>query len=115
MDINMTDFDLSNRVAIVTGGSKGIGAKMARTLAQYGADVVIVSRNADEGENVAKEIRGLGRKSLALAVDVQDVRALYGMVEKVKEEFGKIDILVNNAGIAITKFALEVTEEEWEL
>ncbi|MDR7076819.1 NAD(P)-dependent dehydrogenase (short-subunit alcohol dehydrogenase family) [Neobacillus niacini] len=110
----MSRFDLSGRVAIVTGGSKGLGSGMAYALAEQGADIVIVSRNQAEGELVAAKIRGMGRKSLALSVDVQDISSISQMVETVTKEFGRIDILINNAGVGITKFALEVTEEEWD-
>lgn len=110
----MSRFDLSERVAIVTGGSKGLGSGMAYALAEQGADIVIVSRNQAEGELVAAEIRGMGRKSMALSVDVQDIASINQMVKNVTREFGRIDILINNAGVGITKFALEVTEEEWD-
>lgn len=110
----MSRFDLSGRVAIVTGGSKGLGSGMAYAMAEQGADIVIVSRNQAEGELVAAKIRGMGRKSMALSVDVQDISSINQMVETVTKEFGRIDILINNAGVGITKFALEVTEEEWD-
>lgn len=110
----MSRFDLSERVAIVTGGSKGLGSGMAYALAEQGADIVIVSRNQAEGELVAAKIRGMGRKSMALSVDVQDISSINQMVETVTKKFGRIDILINNAGVGITKFALEVTEEEWD-
>lgn len=110
----MRIFDLTGRVAIVTGGSKGLGSGMAKALAQHGADVVIVSRNAAEGEVVAEGIRSMGRRSLALAIDVQDTVALNEMAQTVKAKFGRIDILVNNAGVGVTKFALEVTEADWD-
>jgi len=110
----MSRFDLSGRVAIVTGGSKGLGSGMAYALAEQGADIVIVSRNQAEGELVAAKIREMGRKSMALSVDVQDISSINQMVETVTKEFGRIDILINNAGVGITKFALEVTEEEWD-
>ncbi|MBS4192369.1 3-oxoacyl-ACP reductase FabG [Bacillus sp. FJAT-49705] len=110
----MNRFDLSGRVAIVTGGSKGLGSGMAYALAEQGADIVIVSRNQAEGELVAAKIRGMGRKSMALSVDVQDISSISQMVKTVTKEFGRIDILINNAGVGITKFALEVTEEDWD-
>lgn len=110
----MNKFDLAGRVAIVTGGSKGLGQAMARTLAELGADVVIASRNVSEGEKVAGEIRELGRKSMALAVDAQSVWSINQMVELVKQEFGHIDILINNAGVGKNSPAFEVTEEEWD-
>jgi 2-deoxy-D-gluconate 3-dehydrogenase len=107
-------FDLTGRTAIVTGGSKGLGAGMALALAEHGADVAVVSRKVEEGEQVARTIREMGRRSIALAVDVRDVPALSEMAERVKQEFGRIDILINNAGIGITRFALDVTEEDWD-
>ncbi|KAB2336234.1 3-oxoacyl-ACP reductase FabG [Cytobacillus depressus] len=110
----MSRFDLNERVAIVTGGSKGLGEGMAYALAEQGADIVIVSRNQAEGELVAAKIRDMGRKSIALSVDVQDISSINQMVKTVKEKFGRIDILINNAGVGITKFALEVTEAEWD-
>ncbi|WP_042351362.1 SDR family NAD(P)-dependent oxidoreductase [Bacillus massiliigorillae] len=110
----MNRFDLSGRVAIVTGGSKGLGSGMAYALAEQGADVVITSRNQAEGELVAEKIRSMGRRSIALSVDVQDISSINQMVKTVTEEFGKIDILINNAGVGVTKFALEVTEEDWD-
>lgn len=110
----MNRFDLSGKVALVTGGSRGLGAGMARILAEQGADIAIVSRNTAKGEEVAESIRRMGRRSLALSADVRDVNALYGMVERVQKNFGRIDILVNNAGVGITKFALDVTEEDWD-
>ncbi|MGC5323914.1 SDR family NAD(P)-dependent oxidoreductase [Brevibacillus sp. SYSU BS000544] len=110
----MNLFDLTGRVAIVTGGSKGLGAGMAMTLAKQGADVAIVSRNVTEGEAVAASIRSLGRKSIALAADVKKIESIQLMVQQVKHAFGRIDILVNNAGVGATKYALEVSEEEWD-
>lgn len=110
----MNLFDLTGRVAIVTGGSKGLGSGMAQTLAKQGADVVIVSRNQAEGEIVAEAVRTLGRRSIALAVDVQNIESIQQMVQSVQETFGRIDILVNNAGVGVTKFALDVTEADWD-
>ncbi|MFF2876384.1 SDR family NAD(P)-dependent oxidoreductase [Gottfriedia sp. NPDC057991] len=110
----MENFNLTGRVAIVTGGSKGLGAGMALALARYGADIVVASRNASEGELISKEIREMGRKSIAVAVDVQNVKSINQMVETVQREFGRIDILVNNAGVGSAKPALSITEEDWE-
>ncbi|MGE5703959.1 MAG: SDR family NAD(P)-dependent oxidoreductase [Clostridia bacterium] len=110
----MNLFDLTGRVAIVTGGSKGLGAGMAKALAIQGADVAIVSRNADEGEVVAAEIRSMGRRAIAIAVDVQQVESLARMVQQVKAELGRLDILVNNAGVGVTRMALDVSEADWD-
>jgi 3-oxoacyl-[acyl-carrier protein] reductase len=92
-------FDLTGRVAIVTGGGTGIGAATARRLALHGADVVVASRTLEELEHKAAEIReATGRRCLAVQTDVKDEAQCVRLVERTIEEFGKIDILVNNAG-----------------
>src|SRR4030042_1232300 len=91
--------DLSGKVAIVTGGGTGIGQGMAVGLAQAGADVVVASRSVSHLRETVSQIEGLGRRSLALQVDVRSVPQIYGMVEKATEAFGKIDILVANSGV----------------
>ena len=93
-----TDYlSLEGKVAIVTGGSRGIGKAIALTLADAGADVVVSSRKLVDLELVAEEIRGLGRRSLAVAAHVRESEDIRNLVEKAKNEFGRIDILVNNA------------------
>ena len=106
--------DLTGKVALVTGGSKGIGFGMAQALAHAGADVVIVSRNLAEGEQAAKEIQMLGRKSIAISCDVTSADSVDTMVQTTIEAFGKIDILVNNAGMNIRKLAVDVLEADWD-
>lgn len=106
--------DLSGKVALVTGGSKGIGYGMALALAHAGADIVIVSRNLAEGEQAAQDMRDLGRKAIALSCDVTSASAVDAMVKKAVEVFGKIDILLNNAGMNIRKPVTEVAEEDWD-
>ena len=92
-------FDLSGRVAIVTGGGTGIGAATARRLATYGADVVVASRTVAELEKAAASVRELtGRRCLAVPTDVKDEAQVARLVERTIEEFGRLDILVNNAG-----------------
>ncbi|WP_216831148.1 SDR family NAD(P)-dependent oxidoreductase [Alkalihalobacterium elongatum] len=107
-------FDLTNKVAIVTGGNRGLGRSMALALAEAGADVVIVGRDEQLNQQVVEEIERLGKKALGLSVNLRDVEAINNMILMVKDQFGKVDILVNNAGVSTTKFALEVTEQEWE-
>jgi NAD(P)-dependent dehydrogenase (short-subunit alcohol dehydrogenase family) len=107
-------FVLTNKVAIVTGSSRGIGKAIALGFAKAGADVVVLSRHFSEVEVTAKEIEQLGRKSLPLQVDVSKKEDVGRMVEKSMEKFGKIDILVNNAGTNISKKAENYTEEEWD-
>ncbi|MDI6856994.1 MAG: glucose 1-dehydrogenase [Dehalococcoidia bacterium] len=96
-EVNVS-FDLSGRVAVVTGGSRGIGRAIALGLAQYGADVVVASRKQEDLDVVAGEIRQLGRKASAIATHMRNTEDIDRLVEKTLEEYGKIDILVNNAG-----------------
>lgn len=107
------DFDLTGKVAIVTGGGTGIGQGMAVALAQGGADVVVASRNPTHLADTISKIEALGKKGLALPVDVRDVSQIYGMVEKSLKTFGKIDILVANAGVNRRILAVDLTEEDW--
>lgn len=107
-------FDLTGQVAIVVGGSGGIGRAQAIGLAQAGADVVVAARRLEPLQEVVKEIEGLGRKSLAVSVDVTDEASVQRMVDEVLEAFPKIDILVNSHGIAIRKPAETFPIEEWE-
>ena len=91
--------DLTGRVAVVTGGGTGIGAATAHLLAHHGADVVIASRTADELQRKAAAIReSSGRRCLAVPTDVKDEQQVVSLVQRTKDEFGRIDILVNNAG-----------------
>ncbi|MBA7715313.1 NAD-dependent glycerol dehydrogenase [subsurface metagenome] len=96
--MNTAKFSLEGKVALVTGGSRGIGRAIALTFADAGADVVISSRKLPDLEGVANEIRARGRKGLAVASHIAKVEDSRNLVEKVKAEFGRIDILVNNAG-----------------
>ena len=92
-------FDLTGKVAIVTGGGTGIGRGISLLLAKYGADVVIASRTAEELENVAKEVRDTtGRKCLPVRTDLKKEEDMVALVQRAIDEFGRIDILVNNAG-----------------
>ena len=109
------DFSLDGRVALVTGGSRGIGRAFALGLAQAGADVVVASRKLPDLEKVSEEIRGLGRKSLAVAAHVAKMDQIKDLVSKVKDEFGKIDILVNNAATnPVMDHALDIEERAWD-
>jgi 2-dehydro-3-deoxy-L-rhamnonate dehydrogenase (NAD+) len=92
-------FDLSGKVALVTGGSRGLGYEIAKGFAAHGADLVITSRKAEACEKVAREIESLGRRALPYACHVGQWSDLDGLVEAAYRHFGKIDILVNNAGI----------------
>ena len=107
-------FDITGRVAIVTGGSKGIGHGMALDLSEAGADVAIVSRHLDEGEAAAEEIKKGGRKGLAICADIRIPADCEMLVNKTVEELGRLDILINCAGTNIRKPLVEYTEEEWD-
>lgn len=104
---------LSGQVAVVTGGSRGLGRGMALALAEAGANIAVASRTLSALKEVSQEIEGKGRESLAVKLDVCDLSSIDRMVHRVLDEFGKIDILVNNAGMNIRKSTVEVTEGDW--
>ena len=103
-------FDLSGKVALVTGGSRGLGLQMVRAFARAGADVIIASRKLDACEAVAEEVRGMGRRALAVAVHAAKWPEIDALIEAAHAEFGRIDILVNNAGMSPAVPSHEVTE-----
>lgn len=106
---------LTGKVAIVTGAAQGIGKEIATALAQDGADLAVVDVNLEQAEKTAQELAALGRKTMALKVDVSKSAAADEMVNKILDKFGKIDILVNNAGITRDNLLLRMKEEEWDL
>jgi NAD(P)-dependent dehydrogenase (short-subunit alcohol dehydrogenase family) len=108
-------FDLTGRVAIVTGTSRGLGQTFARALARAGADLVLTSRHANTLADFEKEIQKLGRRTLSLALDVRDYDSIQRMASGAEKEFGRIDVLVNNAGCNVRKPALDVTWDDWNL
>ncbi|MBI1912799.1 MAG: 3-oxoacyl-[acyl-carrier-protein] reductase [Deltaproteobacteria bacterium] len=105
---------LSGRVAIVTGAGQGIGKAIALKLASYGADVAVVDINLEKAEETAKEVKDMGRKALALKVDVSNVKETEEMAEKVFTDLEGIHILVNNAGITRDGLLLRMKEEDWD-
>lgn len=110
----MSSFSLSGKVAIVTGGAKGLGQAIAFALAAAGADVVIAGKTQANNMVSADEIKKLGRKSIGYEVDVRDEPGLERMVKDVVAQFGKIDILVNSAGIADVKPIAQFDLETWQ-
>ena len=114
MDISY--LSLEGKVALVTGGSRGIGRAIALAFADAGADVIVSSRKLPDLEKVADEIRGLGRRALAVAAHNAKMEDLTNLVAKVKEEFGRIDILVNNAATnPVFTSVLEIEERPFDL
>jgi NAD(P)-dependent dehydrogenase (short-subunit alcohol dehydrogenase family) len=113
--MELKSFDLSGKVAIVTGTSRGLGQYFGRALARAGGDLVITSREVSALEGFQAEIQGLGRKVLPVPLDVRNYESIQKMVEQAIGHFGKIDVLVNNAGCNVRKPALEVTWEDWNL
>lgn len=107
-------FRLDGKVAMVTGGGRGLGKTMAKALAEAGADLVIVSRQFRNLKETAEEIQALGRKALPLAADITKWEEVEKATEQALDHFGKIDILVNNSGIGIEKTVLEMTPDEWD-
>jgi 3-oxoacyl-[acyl-carrier protein] reductase len=101
-------------VALVTGASRGIGREIALELARRGVDVVLAARNAEPAEEAAAEIEGMGRRALALALDVADYAAVKQARGAIEGQFGKVSILVNNAGITRDQLLLRMKPEDWE-
>ncbi len=113
--MNSNLFDLTGKVAIVTGTSRGLGQYMGRALAKAGADLVITSRKADDLADFRKEIEGLGRRAVPLKLDVRDQESIIKMAEDAFAAYGRIDILVNNAGCNVRKPSVDVTWDDWNL
>jgi len=108
-------FDLTGRVAMVTGGSRGLGHAMALGLAEAGADVVVASRKLEACEATVAEVEALGRRGLAVGVNMSHWDGMDGLVEAAYDHFGRIDVLVNNAGMSLTYGDLtDVTEAMWD-
>jgi gluconate 5-dehydrogenase len=110
-----TLFDLTGRVAIVTGASRGLGQYFARALARAGADLVVTSRHAESLGQIQAEIQSLGREALPLPLEVRDYRSIQQMADEAFTHYGRLDILVNNAGCNVRKPALDVTWDDWNL
>ena len=105
---------LANQVAVVTGAGRGIGRAIALKFAEAGADIVCVSRTAENSTKAADEVRAVGRKAWAHAIDVSDSKAVAAAAEKILAEAGRVDILVNNAGVTRDGLIMRMSEEDWD-
>ena len=110
----MNIFDLSGKVAIVTGGNQGIGFGIAEGLASVGATVIIANRRAAEGQSAAESLKKEGLNAVAIPTDVSSKSSVAALASKVMSDFGRIDILVNNAAVIVRKPIEDLTEEEWD-
>ena len=108
-------FDLTGKVAIVTGASRGLGQYFARALARAGADLVVTSRTRDSLAPFVAEIELLGRRAVPLELEVRDSDSIRKMADDAEVAYGRIDVLVNNAGCNVRKPAVEVTWDDWNL
>ena len=107
-------FELKGKIAMVTGGTRGLGEVSARTLAGAGADVAVCGRSSEDLKRVTDEIRKLGRMAEGVSIDVTSKQSVSQAVARILETFGRIDILVNNAGVNYRVPVLEFPEEEWD-
>jgi NAD(P)-dependent dehydrogenase (short-subunit alcohol dehydrogenase family) len=111
--MGLPSLDLKSKVAVVIGGTSGIGLTLAKGLADAGADVVATGRRADLVKSAADEIRALGRKSLVVPCDITDRASIEALHASVEKEFGKVSILLNSAGMTRKTPSLDVGEDEW--
>jgi len=105
---------LKGKVALITGGARGIGQAIAMTFAREGADVVVADVNLEIAQKTASEIESLGRKALALEMDVTNYDLVEAGINKILDKMGKVDILVNNAGITKDNLVLRMSQAEWD-
>jgi 3-oxoacyl-[acyl-carrier protein] reductase len=107
-------FDLSGRVALVTGASQGLGRRFAEVLAPHGVAVGLAARQIDRLEDLRAELHAAGRRAASVMLDVTDRGAIETAIDRVETALGSIDILINNAGVAVAKGVLEQTEADWD-
>jgi len=107
-------FDLSGKVALVTGASSGLGVHFARTLASAGASIVVAARRADRLSSLQAELQQDGTKAVAVSLDVQSAASITAAFDAAERALGPIDIAVNNAGVSIVKPALDMPEKDWD-
>ena len=114
MSNHLDQFDLTGRVAVITGASEGIGHDLALGLAGAGANIVVCSRREQKLKGVKREIEKVGRRAEFFTLDVQEIESIERLRTFILDRFGKVDVLVNNAGFAVTKPAWDTTEQEWD-
>jgi NAD(P)-dependent dehydrogenase (short-subunit alcohol dehydrogenase family) len=112
--MTIPDFSLDGKIALITGGKRGIGKAISLTFAEAGADVVVCGRTLPDLEIVAEEIKGLGRRSLAVKTDVSSKSDVESLIDRVIKEFGTIDVLVNNAVVYAGGTLVDLPEEDWD-
>jgi len=110
----VSKFDLSGRVAIVTGGGRGIGRSIVDALAEAGADVAVAGRQQEPMDAAVAAVEAEGRRGKAYCVDLRSVAEIRGLVDDVVRDFGDLHILVNNAGVQLLAPAEELSEEDWD-
>lgn len=113
LPFEMPSFDLTGKVAVVTGGTKGLGYGIVMALAYHGAKVVVTSRHQDDCDAVAKEVEEMGGTAVGIKTDVQNIDEIQNLVDKTVEKYGRLDIMVNNAGVAVTKRLTDMTEADY--
>jgi len=111
--MSLPEFSLDGRIALVTGGGRGLGRAGALALAQAGANVALVSRTRSQLEETATMVERLGRKALVVTADIRNSQEIDGAVQTTVSAFGRIDILFNNAGTNVRKPVVEMTDEDW--
>jgi NAD(P)-dependent dehydrogenase (short-subunit alcohol dehydrogenase family) len=115
MSERMDQFKLTDKVAVVTGASEGIGKGIAIGLAEAGADIIACSRREEKLKEVKAEIERTGRKAEVFVLDICKLSDIEGLKQFIQNRFGKVDILLNSAGFTVTKPAWDTTEDEWDL
>ena len=110
----MPSFDLNGKVAVVTGGTKGLGYGIVMVFAYHGAKVVIASRHQEDCDVVAAEVAAMGGEAMGIKADVQNVEEIQNLVDRTVEKYGRLDIMVNNAGVAVTRRLTDMTEADYE-
>ncbi|MBU1061962.1 MAG: 3-oxoacyl-[acyl-carrier-protein] reductase [Candidatus Omnitrophica bacterium] len=110
----MCELSLEGKVALITGGAKGIGKEISLLFANQGADICLCDTDIEQAEETAGEIRDLGRDSLSFKTDVTDSKQVQDMMDKILDKFKKVDILINNAGITKDNLILRLSEEDWD-